>query len=370
MVLSGSLPLRPVSRRKSAKRKHFVGFCAIIECMRTAHIRPVLLFALVLGGFLCGARSARAASIGMHVLNPSEFSQVEEAFRPLRQDGEPLYITVPFTLDDLNRLPEWQKAFDLAQEKNIVPLVRLSTRYNPEKDAWEVPTQKNIVDEAKALSSLRWPQTKRHVIFFNETNHAKEWGGSIDPHSFAEMTLFALDWFGTEQAEYVLLPAAMDLAAPDGKSTKEAFGYWREVLGSKPEILDKISAWNSHSYPNPGFSSSPRDTGKNRLDGFKHELAFLKKFTDRELSVYITETGWQRTSVLDKRLASYYSQALKGVWSDPAVVAVTPFIFAGSPGPFSGFSFRDESGKPTVHWTAFERALSGASLLTDRSVLQ
>ncbi len=312
----------------------------------------------------------QAASVGMHVLHPEEFERVEENFRDVRKDSEPLYITVPFALADLERLPQWQKSFDFAREKNIVPLVRLTTRFDTQKNAWEVPSQKDIVDLARGLNTLAWPQEQRHVILFNEPNHAAEWGGSIDPHEFALKTDFALDWFKTESAHYVLLPAALDLAASDTPKTKEAFSYWKEVLGSKPEILDKISAWNSHSYPNPAFSSGPLERGKNRLDGFRHELAFLKKYTPRTLPVYITETGWSRSGVIDRKLTTYYQQAMKTVWSDDNVVAVTPFVFAGSPGPFASFSFVDENGKPTPHWIAFEKALENQRLLSDRSVLQ
>lgn len=369
MVVSESSILKPVSRQKRAQRKHFVTFLRYNTAMKQRLWCTMLLSFALIGGILFQAPKAQAASVGMHVLHPEEFVQVEESFREVR-GNDPLYITIPFSLADLERLPEWQKSFDFAREKNIVPLVRLVTKFEPEKNAWAIPSQKDIVDLARGLNSLQWPQDKRHVIFFNEPNHAAEWGGTINPHEFAEKTDFALNWFQTESAEYVMLPAALDLAASDTSKTKEAFAYWREALGSKPEILEKITAWNSHSYPNPAFSSSPQERGKNRLDGFRHELTFLKNYTSRELPVFITETGWSRAGVVDRKLASYYQQAMTTVWSDPKIVAVTPFVFAGSPGPFAGFSFIDEKGKPTAHWVAFEKALAAQRLLSDRSVLQ
>ncbi len=295
--------------------------------------------------------------LGMHVLYPREMTAVADQFAPYRAADESLYVTIPFTLADMDRLGDWQAAFDVAREKNIIPLVRLATEYDPEHDYWRVPTRKDIVELTKALNRLDWPQEERHVILFNEPNHAKEWGGRLDPHEFARITDFALDWFGTENAHYALLPAALDLAAPDSRVTKEAFGYWREVLGSKPEILDKITAWNSHSYPNPGFASAPQRSGKNSLRGFESELAFLNRYTDRKLEVFITETGWDTSAVRSSKLPGYYQYALQSIWSDEQVKAVTPFVFAGSPGPFSGFSFRDEKGQPTGNWEAFRQAL-------------
>lgn len=335
--------------------------------------RPLLVgavLALLFLAFTFFAPTTQAAGLGMHVLRPQEFSSVGQTFDSIRKADEPLYITVPFSLDDRTNLKEWQKSFDYAHEHNIIPIVRLVTHFDTEKQAWSIPTRRDIILLTSALGQLTWPQDKRHVILYNEPNHAAEWGGTIDPHSFAEMTVFGADWLSTEPYDYVILPAALDLAASDTKNTKEAFAYWSEALGSKPEILEKIDAWNSHSYPNPAFSSAPGLKGKNRLDGFRHELAFLKKFTDRELPVFITETGWVKTPTTAKNLTSYYRTALSQVWSDKNVVAVTPFLYAGAPGPFAAFSFVDETGKPTAQWQAFSTAVARERgiFLTDRSV--
>ena len=332
-------------------------------------IRRVLLglgvFALC---FFVPIQPVEAAGFGAHVLRAEEMSRVAELLGP--QNQQPVYVTVPFTLADTQRLVVWQQAFDRAREKNVIPIVRLATEFNSETQAWEVPTKKNIVDFSRALNSLQWPQEQRHVILFNEPNHAKEWGGKIDPHEFARISLFAAQWFQTDQKSYVVLPAAMDLAAPDGKVTKEAFGYWREVLGSKPELLDMLSAWNSHSYPNPGFASAPQRTAQNSLRGFQHEISFLQRYSSRDWSVYITETGWDSSAISDRQLLPYYRYAIANIWSSSQVVAVTPFLLAGSPGPFSGFSLVDQEGKPTTQGKAFTQALSleKDALLTDRSL--
>lgn len=314
--------------------------------------------ALSVAALLLTVLPARAFTPGMHVLRPQEIENVVREFAPYRLENQPIYVTLPFALDDIHRLNDWQKAFVFAKQNNVIPLVRIATRFDQEQGAWEVPTKKNIIEISAALNRLNWPQETRHVILFNEPNHAKEWGGRIDPHEFARITDFALNWFGTEQAKYAVLPAGLDLAAPDGNNTKEALGYWREVLGSKPEILDKIAAWNSHSYPNPAFSAPPDRWGKNSLRGFTNELAFLKQFSDREWDVFITETGWDTSTRLEPKLKQYYLIAANKIWSHPQVKVVTPFIFAGSPGPFSGFSFFDETGKPTNQWKAFAAMLS------------
>ncbi len=295
--------------------------------------------------------------MGMHVLHPHEFEKVGQLYAESRGEAkEPLYITIPFSLDDVGKRDEWQKAFDYARQENIIPLVRITTRFDSQVGGWKKPNKYEIVQLARALNALKWPQNKRHVILFNEPNHAGEWGGSLDPQSFARMTNFALDWFHTESNEFVVLPAALDLAAANTATTTEAFEYWQKVLETSPEIATKIDAWNSHSYPNPGFMASPSLNGKNSLRGYQHELAFMQKYTDRHLLVYITETGW-----LDRfsqyRLTSNYDYAVRNIWSDERVVAVTPFVLAGTPGPFAEFSFVDQNGSPTRQWQSLAQAI-------------
>lgn len=322
--------------------------------------RVLLSIALVILAALGTARPALAASkFGMHVLRPEEFEQTDLLFSELRKDTDtPLSITVPFTLDDVGNLNPWQDAFEYARQHNIIPILRIGTRFNTESNAWEIPNRKDILDITRALNALQWPQEERYVILFNEPNHAAEWGGSLDPHSFAEMTDFALDWLNTEGKNYRVLPAALDLAAPTGSTTQEAFGFWREALAVRPEILEKVYAWNSHSYPNPGFAAAPQRNAKNSMNGYQHELAFLKNYTDRELPVFITETGWKNERFSRRTLENYYSYTVRNIWSDENVVAVTPFLLAGSPGPFGSFSFVDEAGKPTIQWQALASVLA------------
>jgi hypothetical protein len=327
--------------------------------MKLAKILIVSAVFLALGAVALPAIFPVHASskVGMHVLTPAEMKKTAELFSSVRDDkSDPLYITIPFTLEDAHRLKDWQAAFDIAKQENIVPLIRLSTRVNPEVQGWAIPKRQDILTLTKALSSLDWPQQERHVIVFNEPNHAGEWGGTLDPKSFAEMTEFTIDWLHTENANYVVMPAALDLAASNTASTKEALSYWRQALEHRPEIIAKIDAWNSHSYPNPGFMAAAQRSGQNSLRGYQNELAFLNHYTQRKLPIYITETGWlDRVSY--SRLQANYDYAMRYIWSDEQIVAVTPFVLAGSPGPFAEFSFINEKGEPTNHWQALSQVI-------------
>ncbi len=292
--------------------------------------------------------------LGIHILRPDELTQAS-ALLQNSENEDWQYVTIPLSLNDLEKQAEWQTFFDEAKTRRVIPLVRLVTRF--ENGAWQVPTRRDVTDLIHFLDTLNWPTDQKHIIVFNEVNHKAEWGGNLNPEEYSQILEFTSNWAHTNQSGYVVLPAAMDLAAPNGKDTMEAFTYLKQMLAANPEIFKVVDAWNSHSYPNPGFSSSPTRTAQNSLRGFEHELAFLKQHTGTDYQVYITETGWIENRQTARWLESYYSYAMQHIWSHPQVVAVTPFVLRGAPGPFSGFSFLDKNDKPTIQYTALQKAL-------------
>jgi hypothetical protein len=83
----------------------------------------------------------------------------------------------------------------------------------------------------------------------------------------------------------------------------------------------------------------------------------LKKKTGRDLRTFITETGWVENASTSRWLESYYTYAFQHIWSDPRIIAVTPFVLRGDPGPFAGFSFLDKNNRPTIQYVAMQNAL-------------
>ncbi len=302
--------------------------------------------------------AADTSKIGVHILQTNELPQAKQLVQ-VTQDDTWHYVTIPFTVADIEREAEWQNFFTEARNQKLIPLVRLSTRV--ENGAWTVPTKQEITQMIAVLSRLEWPTDDRHIIVFNEVNHAKEWGGTINPDEYAEILTFTKNWANTEQKKYAVLPAAMDLAAPNGVATREAFSYLAAMYAYDPEVFQNLGGWNSHSYPNPGFSAAPQRRGKNSLRGFEYELAFLQGKTERELPVYITETGWEDSKTTSRWLATYYTYAMQNIWSDARVKAVTPFVLKGEPGPFAGFSFLKGDNTPTRQYYAFQAALKQVS---------
>lgn len=323
---------------------------------RTAHRTIISIFFLWIAlSNGAGLAFARGEILGIHILSPSELSKADTLLE--NGDDKDKFVTVPLTLADLEKKEEWQAFLDECHRLKIRPLIRLTTKF--ENENWIVPNRGHIVAYSAFLRDLEWHRPELTIILFNEPNHAKEWGGTIDPEGFADISQFAADWFKTEPKSYTVLPAAMDLAADGRNGTMEAFTYWKKAIAQQPRIFDKFDAWNSHSYPNPAFSSSPLRTDKMSLRGYEHELAFVEYYSTKQFPVYITETGWNANSIGNKKLTSYFKQAYDTIWKkDERIVAVTPFLLQGAPGSFAPFSFLDKDGKPTQAYVTYKELLS------------
>lgn len=321
------------------------------------HIRfTTSLISLSLGllFFLINPSIVRAEPIiGFHILHPSELEQINQHLP--RHEHHWTYVTIPISLDQLD-VQLWQDFFDQAKREQVIPIVRLATRYNSEVDAWEVPDRYTILQFANFFNQLDWPSDKRYIIIFNEPNHAKEWGGNIDPAGYAQILDFSLSWFLTESADYQVLPAGFDAEAPNSDATMESFAYMEAMNQAVPGVFERISYWNAHSYPNPAFSGSAYRSGKNSLDGWKYELAYLEDYFGVKKEVFITETGWDQRAIPRYRLVDYYHHAVAEVWSDQRVKGVTPFLLNGNNGVFDHFSFLQPDGSPTTQLEALQAA--------------
>jgi hypothetical protein len=319
----------------------------------------ILLALTIFSFFSTPVKAVEGSVLGIHILHPSEAAKAKELLNVDAAHDEWHYVTVPLSLNDLKSEDEWKEFFKYSKENKLIPVVRLMTKF--ENGAWTIPTKRDIVDLITFLSKQNWPTDDRYIIVFNEVNHTKEWGGQIDPSGYADTLRFTSNWAKSEGKNYKVLPAAMDLAAPNSEVTREAFNYLQQMLDHDSSIFSYIDAWNSHSYPNPAFSSSPERTEKNSVRGFIHELSFIKDKTGKDYRTFITETGWIENAATRRFLQSYYTYAAQHIWSDPRVIAVTPFVLQGDPGPFSGFTFVNRSGQPTLQYIAYQNVIKKMS---------
>lgn len=279
------------------------------------------------------------SKLGVHIL---ETEEVNSAAKLLPNGG---YVTVPIRLDQFDK-KKWQKFFDDADRNRIIPIIRFATSHD---GFWERPTKKDIVSYASFFSSLDWHRGELIIVAFNEPNHAPEWGGAVDAENYGNALSFLTNWFRTEKRRYIILPAALDVAAGLTKTEQPSMPFLLTLIHSHPELFTQIDGWNSHAYPNPGFSGLPTETHRMSVRSYQYEWELIKQKTGRELPVYITETGWDNTKKGSGTIAQYFQLAYELVWKpDSRVVAITPFLFDAQTKPFSDFSLLDRKEKPTA----------------------
>lgn len=297
--------------------------------------------------------------VGVHILFPDEIFQAKDLINSTGGDWG--YVTIPIQSSDKD-LVKWQKFMDEARDLHVIPILRLATNgdyFNTR--VWEKPKLSDIVDYANFLDSLSWPTKNRYVVVYNEVNRSDEWGGDLNPAEYADILSFAADTFHAKNPDFFVLSAGLDNAAPNqaGQYMNE-FKFMRQMDSEVPSIFGKLDGLASHSYPNPGFSQTPDSIN---MYSFRQERILAKILGGKDLPVFITETGWDKDKLSDFLVASYFTQALQTTWSDPNIVAVTPFVLRADSEPFSKFnlinttsynailSFPKTSGEPELPQT-------------------
>lgn len=281
---------------------------------------------------------------GIHIADTND---IDEASQLVNSTGGLWgYITLVIPDTDLN-IGKWQEIFNRMRRKQLIPLVRIATHV--EGDHWVIPQEHNIPKWVDFLDALNWPIENRYVILFNEPNHAKEWGNTIDPEGYASQVVKMSSALKDKSKDFFVLPAGLDASAAMNGSTMDEETYIRRMIEAEPNILQTIDGWTSHSYPNPGFSNNPYAYGKGTLATFLWEQEILQRLgLGRILPVFITETGWQHSNgkYYDYRLlspetvSSYVTAASLSIWKNPNIVAITPFVFNYQDYPFDHFSFK------------------------------
>jgi hypothetical protein len=281
---------------------------------------------------------------GIHIV---DFNDLAEARNLVNSTGGDWgYVTLVIQ-DGQKHASLWQDLFNQMRRLHLIPIVRIATHISGE--SWSIPQKVDAEDWARFLDSLVWPVENRYVVIFNEPNHANEWGGSLNPENYADVFVEYANKFRAKNDNFYILPAALDVSASNSPQSMDAQNYWKRMINTKPEILDLIDGWNSHSYPNPAFSASPDDSGRGSVRSYKWELNYLEQIgLKRKLPVFITETGWKHSqgkspdfSLLDPVVvANYINRASQTVWNDPDIAAVTPFVFNYQDIPFDHFSWK------------------------------
>ncbi len=308
---------------------------------------------------------------GVHILFTSEV--VDAAKLVNSSNGDWGYITIPIQVYDKD-LVKWQIFMDQAKKYHLIPIIRLATNgdyFNT--SVWHKPNEGDVLDFANFLNSLTWPTENKYIIVFNEVNRGDEWEGSPNPEEYAKLLSYAVSVFKSKDPNFFIISAGLDNAAPNesGKYIDE-YTFYKRMNQSVPGIFNQIDGFSSHSYPNPGFKQPPTVLTNKSISSFKYEKEYLQTMTNKDLPVFITETGWSTESISDNQSAEYYKEAYTNIWNDPSIVAITPFILnAGTP-PFSQFSLINVNGSMSKRYNVIKDLpkVKGEPILTNiKSVL-
>ena len=292
---------------------------------------------------------------GIHIIQatPDESFPAEQL---VNTNGDWGYITFLIESKDRNE-GKWQEFFNDLRRRHLIPIVRLATK--PVNEHWERPYEKEYEAWADFLDTLNWPVKNRYVIVYNEPNHGKEWGGTSDPASYAQVLDKTIDALKKKSEDFFVLNAGFDASAPH--QVPQYFDeelFLREMNKAVPGIFNKLDGWVSHSYPNPGFVGSPDAQGRGTVRGFIWELQALQQIgLTKNLSVFITETGWKHAEGLNfdpslpssTVVATYFERSFQNAWSSNKIVAVTPFLLSYQEPPFDHFSFKKPNGEQSFY---------------------
>lgn len=273
------------------------------------------------------------------------------------QGGDWGYVTIPIDLQDLN-YEVWHDLFTALDEKHLVPIVQLfNLRPSDQKPllSWEEQTTRVAV----FLNALPWPIKKRYISVYNEPNDSHFWWGKADASQYAQVLDLTVGTFKSFSSDFLVMNGAFNASARTGGGYIDERQFLGQMNQAVPGIFTRLDGWASHPYPQPNFSGSVSDFGRDSIRAYEWELEILRQdFGATNLPVFITETGWAHAEgenynhnfVTEKKAAENIRQAFEQVWlPDDRVVAVTPFTI-NYPTPFDHFAWIGANGQPFAQY--------------------
>jgi len=318
-------------------KKFFIFNCHFAFCIFIFAFIQILLVFLISKDVFANEVNNK---FGIHLAQPhlEDLKKVAELVNS--NGGDWGYVTLVIQENDRDS-QKWQEIFDLLRKYHLIPIIRLATM--PLGDNWKRPNSSDAYSWASFLDSLNWVVKNRYVVLFNEPNHATEWGGAVDPKDYAKVAFAFAKTLKERNPNFFVMLAGFDASAPHlpPKFYDEKL-FLKDLIDHQPEIFKFIDGWASHSYPNPAFSGSPYDFGRGTVRTYQWELNLLRQLgVEKELPVFITETGWERKKLSEEQVAQNFKIAFEQVWlPDEKIISVTPFVFDYQMEPFLGFSWK------------------------------
>lgn len=280
---------------------------------------------------------------GIHIIDENDLDDAANIVNT--SGGDWGYVTIVIREDErINK--RWQDVFNKMRRLHLIPIIRIASEQ--EKNGWKKLNLNEIDNWISFLNSLNWVVQNRYIIVGNEPNHSTEWGGDLNPEEYANYLYNFSKKLKSASSDYFILPAALDSAANNTKTTMSSDIYLKKMLDSNINIFEYIDGWNSHSYPNISRKQSEVFDGKHSINTYKWELDYLKQIgITKDLPVFITETGWKHAEEINNNLylsSQEISDEMKStydrVWNDERIIAITPFVLNYSSEPFNIFSWK------------------------------
>jgi len=259
------------------------------------------------------------------------------------------YVTLVIRKDDKDQ-KKWQKSFDTMREYHLIPIIRLAS--TSENNVWKKLETEDINSWIDFLNSLNWVIQNKYLVIGNEPNHAKEWGGEVNPEEYSDYLKLFTKKAKESDSNYFIISAGFDASASNSKDTLDEEVFIRRMIDKNPNVFNEIDGFSSHSYPNPDFSGSVSDLGRGSIKTFEWEKQLLRRLgVAKDLPIFITETGWAHDS--NGKVKGYKNienasqnliKAMNDIWTDKNIVAITPFLLNYPQYPFDIFSWKDEKG--------------------------
>ncbi len=289
-------------------------------------------------------RSVPNNKVGINILSPE--AEVEDAGTLVNTNGDWGYVVVTIAKNERD-LSRWQNFLNQTNKYHLIPIIRLATEFDAQNGYWKQPGETDAQDWADFLSKLYFPTKNRYIQIYNEVNRDSEWGGSVNPSSYAKELDKTINALKSKSSDFFVLNAPLDLALQNSKTSIEASEFFRAMdTSTSSGIFKKLDGWASHSYPNPNFSASPDKLGRTGINGYDWELSEIAQFTQgKNLPVFITETGWKRgegvkQGLSEEVISDYYKEAFANIWNDERVAAVAPFLLGYPESLFNQFAFK------------------------------
>src|SRR3989338_7777352 len=281
---------------------------------------------------------------GIHIIDENDLISASHLVNS--SGGDWGYVTIFISQTD-RKLAKWIQTFNQMKSLSLIPVIRLATIL--EGDTWSKPSLEEMDNWVQFLDSLPWYTQNRYLVIYNEPNHAKEWGGRIDPQSYTDILIQLSEKLKEKSSDFYILPAGLDASAKNTSFTMDEAYFLSQMYNYRPDFVNYIDGWTSHSYPNPDFNGRVTDRGRGTLSNYLWEKKFLQYLgITKNLPVFITETGWRHNqnnindsvNVSPDKFADYILLAGQTVWNDENIVMISPFLLNYQSYPFASFSWQ------------------------------